>query len=87
MRLLVLYKQNSEQARPVEEFMREFTRRSGKEIEVIDPDTREGANLAEIHDVVRYPAILALADDGQSLNMWQGEELPLLDEVSSYINL
>jgi len=87
MRLLVLYKQNSEQARPVEEFMHEFTRRSGKEIEVIDPDTREGTNIAEIHDVVRYPAILALTDSGQPLNMWQGEELPLLDEVASYVNL
>lgn len=85
MRLVVLYRQNSEQARPIEEFIREFTRRSAKKVEVLDPDTREGTSLAEAHDIVRYPAILALTDDGQALNMWQGEDLPLLDEVASYV--
>lgn len=87
MRLVVLYRQNSEQARSTEEFMHEFTRRTTKNIEVIDPDTRDGTNLAAIHDIVMYPAILALTDDGRPLNTWQGDMLPLMDEVAAYANL
>jgi len=84
MRLIILYRQNSEQARATEQFMHEYTRRSTKEIEIMDPDTREGTNFAEIYDITSYPAILALTDDGQPLNTWQGEMLPLMDEVAAY---
>jgi hypothetical protein len=31
-----------------------------------------------------YPAIMVMAIDGTLLHLWQGAQLPLLDEVASY---
>lgn len=80
----MLYRQNSEMASKTEEFMREFSRRSAHTIEVLDPDTREGDSLARVYDIVSYPAILVLTDDGQPLKSWEGDMLPLMDEVAAY---
>ena len=85
MKLLVLYKEGSEHRRKVEDFIREF--RSGHpdaKIETEDVDRREGMAMASLYDVVRYPTVLALRDDGSVLQMWEGEELPLMDEVGYY---
>jgi hypothetical protein len=46
--------------------------------------TRDGAATATIYDITDYPAIMALADDGRPLNIWQGRPLPLMDEVAGY---
>jgi 3-deoxy-D-manno-octulosonic acid (KDO) 8-phosphate synthase len=47
-------------------------------------DTREGSATATLYDVVQYPAILVLQTDGYVQKIWQGEQLPLMDEVASY---
>jgi hypothetical protein len=85
MKALVLYRPNSEFARMVEEYARDFERQRGKALELISLDTEAGANTAQLYDIVQYPAILALRDDGQLLRVWQGERLPLMDEVAGYI--
>lgn len=59
-------------------------RRHGIKLEVYNIDTRDGAALATLYDIVRYPAVLALQDDGTFQNSWVGEDLPLIDEVLSY---
>lgn len=66
--------------------MRDFGRRyeAAKRLELVSLNTRDGAATASIYDVVAYPAILALADDGSILNQWQGQPLPLMDEVAGY---
>ncbi len=85
MKVLVLYRPNSEHARGIEEFLHEFGRRNpADKIETIDIDTREGINAASLYDVMAYPAVLALADDGSELKRWVGEERPLLDELAYY---
>lgn len=85
MKLLVLFKTNSERARKVEEFLHEFTRlHPGVNIKQVDMDTRDGSATAVLYDVVDPPAILATKDDGTVLQIWQGEMLPLMDEVASY---
>lgn len=53
-------------------------------LEVLNIDSREGSALASLYDVVRYPAILVLQDDGSLQKSWEGDELPLLDEVAGY---
>jgi hypothetical protein len=45
----------------------------------------EGSDMAKLYDVVRYPAILAVADDGSLQRLWQDRPWPLMDEVSPYI--
>ena len=84
-RVVVMYRDNSEHARPVEEFLREFERRSGLQLETIDPDTRDGAAFAQVYDIVQYPTIVALDDDGKLLSLWPGLPLPLINEVRYYV--
>lgn len=82
--MVVLYKPNSEGARVVEEFAREFNRRyEDRKLDLVSVDTRDGSATATLYDVMKCPAVLALADDGQVLHEWQ-ESLPLLNEVSYY---
>lgn len=85
MKVCILYRSNSEHARRVEEFIRDFKRaQATRRIESLDLDTREGSSVATLYDIMEYPAILALADDGQLLRAWQGDKLPLMDEVAYY---
>jgi hypothetical protein len=87
MNLLILYRPNSEHGRLIEEFIHEFkSRHYTDRMEVVDIDTREGIATATLYDVVQYPAILVMQNDGSIQKMWQGPELPLMDEVASYTN-
>lgn len=83
--MVVLYRPNSEFGRKTEEFVHEFQYRHGDtKVEVTDIDSRDGGSMASLYDVMQYPAILALRDDGSTLKIWQGSDLPLMDEVASY---
>jgi hypothetical protein len=85
MKVVILYRPESEQARAVETFMHDFkARNAGIKVEVVDVDSRDGIAMASLYDVMQKPAILAMADDGSLLKYWIGEDLPLIDEVASY---
>lgn len=87
MKLLVFYRPNSEHARVVETFIHDFQAQyqTRAKIETMDLDTRDGAAMASLYDVLRYPALLATADDGVLIRSWEGEELPLMRDVASYV--
>ncbi len=86
MVLVALYRMNSEHARPVYEFLEMLRRRyPGKPVVELDIDTREGAAEASLYDVVQYPALLVRSLDGHIQGMWQGEPLPLIDEVAGLL--
>ncbi len=87
MRLLILYRPNSEHSSQVEEFAHDFQRQRdiGKKLELLSLSTRDGAATASLYDIMSYPAILALADDGSVLNAWEGDKLPMMDEVAGYL--
>ena len=89
MRLLILYYPNSEHSTIVEEFVRNLKSRHdiGSKLELVNLNTRDGAATASLYDVVDYPAVLALANDGSVLNSWEGNSLPLVDEVAGYLSL
>lgn len=86
VKLVILYRPDSEHSRDVESFVRDFQRQYevGKKIEVLSVNTRDGSATASLYDVMSYPAILALANDGSVLNMWQGLPMPLMNEVAGY---
>lgn len=84
MKVVVVYKPDSEYARAVTDWLRDFERQTGKKLEEIDPDSRSGASLCRSYDVVEYPTLLALDDNGQLQNMWRGTMLPTISEVSYY---
>lgn len=87
MKVLILYRPNSEHATTVESFVRDFQHQHdlGKKVELISVNTRDGSATAALYDVWAFPTILAVGDDGHVLNMWQGEPLPLMDEVAGYV--
>lgn len=84
MGVVVVYKDASDHARDVISFMRDFSRQTGRTIEVIDPETREGIDFCRSYDIVEYPTLLALDDRGSVLSMWRGRLLPTINEVSYY---
>ena len=84
MRVAVVYRYESDHAREVLDYLRDFKRQTGNDIEVIDPDTRDGAGFCRTYDVVEYPTMLALDDSGMLQNVWRGRPLPTISEVSYY---
>ncbi len=70
----------------VESFVRDFQHQHdvGSKLETLSLNTRDGAATASLYDVMTYPAILALANDGSVLNLWQGVPLPLMSDVAGY---
>jgi len=85
MKGVILYRPNSEHATGVENYAREFEQRTGKKFEFLSIDTLEGAEKAKVYDIVFYPAVLALTDDGRLQQIWAGEQLHLMDEVAAYL--
>ena len=85
MKVLVLYHPVSEHARSVLTFQRDFQARTSQEVELISLETVEGADKARVYDITQYPAVLVTTDDGQLQKLWQGDQLPLIDEVNGYI--
>lgn len=86
MNMFMLYRPNSEHERQALDYSKEFTHRTGSELELISIDTEVGAKKAELYDIVRYPAIVATREDGQIVQLWQEEMLPTINEVSGYLH-
>ena len=85
MRVVVVFKDDTDYARGVETFLTDFSRQTGHEVETLDPETTEGELFCRAYDVVEYPTVVAISNDGQVQNMWRGRELPTISEVSYYV--
>lgn len=85
MRTFVVYKVESDHARAVMDYLRDFKRQTGKDLEEINPDTRDGAALCRTYDIVEYPTVVSLDDNGVLQNTWRGQPLPTISEVSYYV--
>ena len=81
---MILYQPDSEHAREVETFIHDFQMQHhvDAKIEILDLNTRDGAATASLYDVMQYPALLATDNFGSVVNMWQGDNLPLMSEVA-----
>jgi len=85
MKIVVLYRPDSEHGRAVETFVRDYqSQHVDSHLEVLNYDSRDGTAMASLYDIMQHPAILALRDDGSVLKIWEGAELPLTEEVASY---
>lgn len=84
MKVVIVTKEQTDYARAVSDWLRDFERQTSRTIEVIDPDTRAGADFARTYDIVEYPTLVALSDDGQIQQKWVGTFLPTISEVSYY---
>lgn len=84
MRIVVVYKDVSDHGREVREYVDDFEKQTGLEIEQKNPDDGRNQFFLRAYDIVEYPTILAIADDGRLLQIWRGRPLPLFDEVAYY---
>jgi len=87
MKVVVLYRPNSEFARAVEEFVHDLQTQHNvdeRHLQVLDYDSRDGAATASLYDLMSQPAILVVGDDGGYVKHWEGSNLPLMDEVVGY---
>lgn len=84
MRTLVVYKDESDHAREVYDYLRDFQMQTGRELETMNPDSPDGASFCRVYDIVEYPTVIALDDNGVLQNMWRGRPLPTISEVSYY---
>lgn len=84
MRTVVVYKDNTDTARTVTDFMRDFERQTGTVLETLNPESRDGAAFCETYDIIEYPTIIAIDSNGSMQNMWRGLPLPTISELSYY---
>ena len=82
-RVVCIYRDNQDYTRAVDEWLEDFFRQTGREIETMDPD--QNPTFCESYDLVEYPTILALGADGNLLAIWTGKDLPLINEVLYYM--
>lgn len=85
MKTIVIYKDETDYAREVTDYIRDFKRQTGHDLETLDPDSREGDDFCRAYDIVEYPSIVAVSDDGVLQNLWRGTPLPTISEVSYYV--
>ena len=85
MKITIVYREESDHAREVFDFLHDFEKRTGQTIEEINPDSPRNEFFIQAYDIVEYPTILALTDEGEVLNQWRGRPLPMIDEVSYYL--
>jgi hypothetical protein len=81
----MVYRDFTDYARACNDWLRDFKRVTGREVESLDPDSIEGEIFCRSHDIVEYPTIVALTPDGTVHQTWRGRELPSFNEVSYYI--
>jgi hypothetical protein len=86
MRIIILFRPESEHARQVEEYIADFQRfHPGETLETHNVDTVEGSQLVQLYGVMEYPTIIAAASDGTMQQMWSGaDKLPLMNDLAYY---
>ncbi len=85
MRVVVIFKERTDYASEVNSYLRDFERQTGHALEVLDPESRDGVSFCQAYDILEFPTIIALSDDGQVQNQWRGKPPPTISEVSYYV--
>lgn len=83
MGLICIYRDNMDYTRSVTDWIENFRRQTGYDIETMNPD--ENPTFCETYDLVEYPTFIALGNDGGVRAIWSGTNLPLIDEVLYYV--
>ena len=85
MRVVVVYKEETDYARQVIDYLRDFEHQTGHALEVLDPESAAGVEFCRTYDIMELPTMIALSDEGQMQNTWVGLSLPTISEVSYYV--
>jgi len=85
MRVVVIYKDQTDYARQVTDYLRDFKRQTGHDLEELNPESPEGIDFCRTYDILQFPTMIALSNDGALQNTWAGLPLPTISEVSYYV--
>lgn len=86
MKAFILYRPNSEHERAVLDFLRDYKiLRHDPPVDLMDADSLEGYSKMKAYDITNLPAVLAVEEDGQVLQLWQGLPLPSMNELDGYL--
>ncbi len=87
MKLTILWNEQTDYAREVRDWKRDYTADTGFSGFIdLDPETVAGEKFAQLYDILQYPAVVVTDDDGRLINMWKGTPMPQIDEVSYFAN-
>lgn len=85
MKLTILWNEQTDYAREVREWKRDFVADTGKEAIIdLDPETLDGERFAQTYDILQHPAVVVTDEDGRLIQMWKGTPMPQIDEVSYF---
>ncbi len=85
MRVVVVFKDETDYSRTVLDFLRDFERQTGHQLETMNPDAPAGVQFCSVYDIFEYPTIIAISDSGVMQNTWRGLPLPTINEMSYYV--
>ncbi len=85
MKAYIFYRPNSENERQALDYVRDFAMQTGKNLPAIDPDSSQGVEMCRLYEIMQFPAILTVDDQGHVQNLWIGEHLPSYSELSYYV--
>lgn len=84
MKIAILYRPKSEQEGKALDYARDYKQLKGKELDLVSLDSIEGDNMAKLYGITQYPAVVAIKEDGQLEQLWQGEAWPQMNELDYY---
>lgn len=83
MRVVCVYREGEDYSRAVTDWLEDFYRRTGHQLETIDPD--RDPHFCEAYGIMEYPSLIAIDDHGSVRAFWPGRNLPMFNEVLYYI--
>jgi len=87
MKLTILWNEQTDYAREVRDWKRDYIADTGSDAIIdLDPETIAGERFAALYDILQYPAVVVTDDDGRLMNIWKGTPMPQIDEVSYFAN-
>ncbi|MFZ3009684.1 MAG: hypothetical protein WA030_01530 [Candidatus Microsaccharimonas sp.] len=85
MRVVVVFKDERDYTRQVTDYLRDFKIQTGHDLETMDPDSPDGISFCRTYDLMEFPSMVAISNDGVMQNTWSGLPLPTISEVSYYV--
>lgn len=85
MRLILLWSEETDYASEVREWLRDFEHDTSKQPDSLDPQYGEGESFAQTYDILEFPAIAAVGDDGRLLELWKGTPMPQIEKVAYWL--
>ncbi|MCY4010535.1 MAG: hypothetical protein OXF30_00485 [Candidatus Saccharibacteria bacterium] len=83
MKIYLFYRPQVGMDLAIDTFLKLLDRHKSK-LQVINVDSRQGDQLSRLYDLMDYPSVVVVRDDGVQVESWQGK-LPYLEDLNPYL--